>query len=800
MRILIFWFTAAATAWAQSSAAGSWSLHGSEGPGPQVVVVAQSVALPTTWVNTHEGDVALNSPNVTITLPVSGTGGAWVGGGPYTTNTCATGINQAVTDAESYRSTHLTANILIQIPPGTVYGNVGSTPCVTLPQTAADTNTPTSGFIALATTGTLAAGVTVCAHGIQDNVSASTDIGTRNPACTSPNDVAQMWTVQAPGAGFPLVTGPCDVNGVGPHHFVIMGGEFRQVAADTGAMFTAIRIGDINRGETTLGCLPSHIYMDRLWLHGDRTDAFAGSNKIQHVIMLDCNICSVENSQISQTIYPGNESQGIVMDQSQTIKIVHNWIEGPSEDVFCGGVNVNIPNIQACNDTEIRRNRLSYPFAWLAPGSAQWPGTTQSMVRKNGLEMKSAQRVLIDGNIMENVDDSGSQQRPFGMNPKAQNTAGPQYFTNVININFTNNIARNICNSGAFMGTRSSPPPNGQGTSEGMQNVLIQNLLYYNAERLSFCNPVDSAGNGFQWGPSDTQFAGCTAQRDAAGLTTTLTCVNGGIGTAQTDTNVGDPVWVSACADTSFNVGDKLVMGPPALAGTNHDGLVIVYANPGTANATTTGCTFDNFQSFPKSMIISHNTFIFSSASQGIYVGKSSGGTAFAQNGIVTDNIILGQGVGGQGLSDSSTPTVQATAWDLATTIWHHNLYVGRTSACSHYLDIVGLGGPRTGPVSSFCPSTPYCTTNDPTAGSCVGFNGLMSIGALNIDLPDWHGYRLCHAGDASCANPSLYAAGQTNPASDGTDRGAAFSSIDSAQTQTQYACSSACGSGPFPD
>jgi hypothetical protein len=469
--------------------------------------------------------------------------------------------------------------------------------------------------------------------------------------------------------------------------------------------------------------------------------------------------------------------------------------------VFCGGIAVGISGIQACNDLEIRRNRLSYPFPWLAPGSPVWPGTSQGMVRKNGLELKSAQRVLIDGNIMENVDDSGAQQRPFGMNPKAYNNTSPQYFVNVINVNFTNNIARNICNQGSWMISRSAAPPNGNGTSEGMQNILIQNLLYYNAEKVSFCSASDT-GLGFQMDPADTQFTACTAQRDSAGLTTTLTCVNNSIGTAQTDTSVGDPVVVSACADTSFNVGAKLVMGPPALPGTNHNGLVVVYSNPGTANSATTGCTLDNFQSFPKNMILSHNSLIFSTASQGIYVDKTRdfAGAPFAQNGTVTDNIILGQGIGGQGMSDSTTPTSQAVSWDLNTAIFHHNLYVGRVTQCSHYLDILTLGGAQTAPVSSVCPSTPYCTTNDPTAGSCVGFNGLMSIGALNINLPDWHGYRLCHAGDASCLNPSLYAVGQTNPASDGTDRGAAFSSIDSAQTQTQYACSSACGSGPFPD
>jgi hypothetical protein len=104
-------------------------------------------------------------------------------------------------------------------------------------------------------------------------------------------------------------------------------------------------------------------------------------------------------------------------------------------------------------------------------------------------------------------------------------------------------------------------------------------------------------------------------------------------------------------------------------------------------------------------------------------------------------------------------------------------------------------------PVTLYGVPTNYCTGNDPTVGSCVGILGAMSQSSLPAVLNDWHQYRLCHSTDAACNNKaSLYAAGQANQASDGTDLGFAPSPVDTAETLTLYICGSSCGSGPFSD
>jgi hypothetical protein len=504
------------------------------------------------------------------------------------------------------------------------------------------------------------------------------------------------------------------------------------------------------------------------------------------------------NSQISQTIYPGNESQGIWMAQSQTIKIVHNWIEGTSENIFCGGDAEYIPGLQSCNDLEVRRNRLTYPGAWL--GTTKWPGTAQSMARKNCTEFKSANRVLQDGNICENVDDSGGQLRPFGLNPKAYNGVVPQYWTVISNITWTNNILRHVCNQGAWFGERSSPSPNGQGVSLPLQRLNLSNNLAYDISKPSFCSAADNVGMGMQWNSSDTQFTGCSGARDDRGKVVTLTCVNNGTGMAQTDTAVGDPVTVSGCTDSSFNAGGA-VLGPPALPGTN--GLIVVYANRGAANATTNGCVFDNFQGYPKYSIYSHNTLIELPASPGgFYVSLTHGkrvGFAFMQFNTVRDNIITAGGVQGQGLGDTGNQTSQSVNWDLTTSQWHHNIYVGR--GCSDYVDVLTSGGKqKSPPATSFCPANAFCSGQDPGARSCVGFTGAMGTTSLNVNLSDWNGYGLCHDGKLGCSKASLYAAGEKRQASDRMDVGASMPAIGTAETRTKYECRGSCGPGPFSD
>jgi hypothetical protein len=98
---------------------------------------------------------------------------------------------------------------------------------------------------------------------------------------------------------------------------------------------------------------------------------------------------------------------------------------------------------------------------------------------------------------------------------------------------------------------------------------------------------------------------------------------------------------------------------------------------------------------------------------------------------------------------------------------------------------------PQGSPVLYF-PATPYCTGATSTS-ACVGFIGAMSTSSMPLVLSDFHQYEL--------RSDSVFYAGGSQDASDGTSQGPNIPAIDSAMNLNLYACPYSCGSpGPYPD
>jgi hypothetical protein len=143
---------------------------------------------PAIGVNNNEGNVAITSPTFTINFPSTGTGGSWTctptNFGPYTSGS-ESSLQQAFNDAEACRTANSGApNILLKVPPALYSSTYGPY----LNQTSTSSTNPT-GWIAVISTldANLPVGQTVCAHGIQDNLATSTDVGLNNPDCTGQN-------------------------------------------------------------------------------------------------------------------------------------------------------------------------------------------------------------------------------------------------------------------------------------------------------------------------------------------------------------------------------------------------------------------------------------------------------------------------------------------------------------------------------------------------------------------------------------------------------------------------------------
>ena len=81
-------------------------------------------------------------------------------------------------------------------------------------------------------------------------------------------------------------------------------------------------------------------------------------------------------------------------------KIVNNFLEASTEAILMGGGEATATP----TDIEIRRNHFYKPMQW-KKGIAGFVGAANGnpFTVKNHLELKNAQRVLVEGNLMENT-------------------------------------------------------------------------------------------------------------------------------------------------------------------------------------------------------------------------------------------------------------------------------------------------------------------------------------------------------------------------------------------------------------
>jgi hypothetical protein len=645
--------------------------------------------------------------------------------------------------------------------------------------------------------------------------------------------------------------------------------------------------------ETATSQYPTHIHFRKDWVHGDWTTLPAGANSVSDAFNLICQNCSIVDSQTSQNLRPSAEGHSVLMQGTQ-FKVDHNWFEGQSIGIFTGGTCSPWPvaGYVPFQDVEERRNRFTFPFTWLGTtipgGNAHWPG--YSIERKNTNELKSGQRVLRTGNIMENSDASGGQGGTLG-DVKTSNDScgfGTNYQNIVTDVTDVSNIWRNSCEG---IETIRNPGDVG-GVDFGTRRWEIQNSLFYNTSETNFgCSEnegiqIDAVGWAWQGTLTENSngtatfvancsvnsggcigqvasatVSGCSAagtltfsapsiiggtkaagsfnascvatiSNPGAGYTSapTVTATSGtatatinassttpGTGFTVLDMLPEDPAAVTQCNSvTSFNQPTASYssgylpsgIGPPVAAGVNPASLTTTYAWPTSTtpfgSVDSSGyCKLTNMQSFPQAFVWDHNTAIMDSTyglSQGNGFGNSVvNGPNFEQNTLLRDSIFLGGGWRNSSGIASGTATEKFN-YDITSMSVDHLVWPTQTASTyteygnnASYPDSAGCTGAGCSPPTTmYFPTTPYCTGSTSTS-ACIGFLGAMSASSMPLTLTDYHQYAL--------RSDSSFFAGAADDASDGTSMGVNMSTIDSAQTQNLFACTSSCGSaGPFPD
>jgi hypothetical protein len=156
--------------------------------------------------------------------------------------------------------------------------------------------------------------------------------------------------------------------------------------------------------------LPDSITFDRVYMHGSPTQ------DVREGIQGNVTNLAVIDSYISDIHQGWADSQAIaVYFTPGPIKVVNNFLSASTEDMMFGGSG-GYSNPYVPSDIEIRRNHFFKPLSWdscgaggtLAPGfmkpdgSICPPGGGYQWLEKNNLEFKSARRVIVSGNTLEN--------------------------------------------------------------------------------------------------------------------------------------------------------------------------------------------------------------------------------------------------------------------------------------------------------------------------------------------------------------------------------------------------------------
>ena len=217
----------------------------------------------------------------------------------------------------------------------------------------------------------------------------------------------------------------------------------------------------------------SHIILDRNWIHGDPTadtthlvQTGVGAN---HVAIINSYLndahCKASPQTCTDSQAWSDGGRGTVM------KAYNNFMEAAGENILFGGG----PAILITSDVEIRLNHMFKPLTW-NPLDKNFIGTRFTV--KNNFELKEGQRILVEGNIMENTW-GGFTQKGANILITPKNQSGSNG-TNICPICFVSDITLRynyVVHGSQGLQVGNGPSDNG-GWSLGGHNYSIHDLVF----------------------------------------------------------------------------------------------------------------------------------------------------------------------------------------------------------------------------------------------------------------------------------------------------------------------------------
>lgn len=193
----------------------------------------------------------------------------------------------------------------------------------------------------------------------------------------------------------------------------------------TKQQYGVIWLGDGSGLQNSLSAVASDLVLDRLYIHAQTT------TYVSRCVQFNSKRTAIINSYVSECHAKGYDSQAIAgWNGPGPFKIANNTLIGAGENIMFGGADPSIANLIP-SDIEIRGNYIYTPASW----KGVW-------TKKNLLELKNAQRVLIIGNVFDGSWMDG--QMGTGIAFKSSNQSGSCTWCATRDITFRNNVVRNV--------------------------------------------------------------------------------------------------------------------------------------------------------------------------------------------------------------------------------------------------------------------------------------------------------------------------------------------------------------------
>jgi hypothetical protein len=266
----------------------------------------------------------------------------------------------------------------------------------------------------------------------------------------SPSQTHLMAKLVTPGGGQSVIyTEPS------AHHYKLIGLEITQ-RDEWAFSYELLSIGYGWLPQDELSEVPHHFIIDRCFVHGDATSG------VKRGIGLNGSHVDVINSYISDCKAEGQDAQAIAgWNGPGPFRIENNYVEASGENILFGGSDSPIAGLIP-SDIIVRRNHLYKPLSW----KGVW-------CVKNLFELKNAQRVLIEGNVLEN--NWTHCQNGTAILFTVRNQDGNNPWAVVQDVQFINNIVRNTEGVFNILGTDYYYP------SQETNNITIANNLIVDA-------------------------------------------------------------------------------------------------------------------------------------------------------------------------------------------------------------------------------------------------------------------------------------------------------------------------------